>query len=176
MIQQEQKEQFVKEIKEDIAKAEGVVFLDYTGLTVAEVESIRKKARAADIKYKVVKNTLMARALIGTEAEEASKFLKGSPTGVIVGFSDPVVTAKLAVDFTKDSKHVRIKGGILDKKAISSNQTEALAQMPSKREMVTQIVGMALGPARNLLAQIKSPAGRIVGAVEKKAKEEEPTA
>jgi large subunit ribosomal protein L10 len=171
MIQHEQKEQFVNEIKSDLAKAAGVVFLDYTGLTVAEVESIRRKVRATDVKYRVVKNTLMTRALAGTSAQDASKFLKGSPTGVVVGFSDPVATAKIAVEFTKDSKHIRIKGGILDNKAISAGETEALSKMPNKREIMAQVVGMALGPARRLLAQVKSPAGRVLGAVDKLAKE-----
>ena len=171
MIEHESKEKFVAEMKSDLARAAGVVFLDYTGLTVAEVEAIRRRVRASDVKYRVVKNTLMVRALQGTGAEGASKFLKGSPTGVIVGFADPVTTAKMALDFTKDSKHIRIKGGILDNKAIGPAETEALSKMPSKREILAQVVGMALGPARRLLAQVKSPAGRIVGAVEKLAKE-----
>lgn len=171
MIAHESKDQFVTEMKNDLARAEGVVFLDYTGLTVAEVESIRKKVRASEVKYQVVKNTLMTRALQGTGAEDAAKFLKGSPTGVVVGYGDPVTTAKLAVEFTKDSKHVRIKGGILDNRAISAAETEALSKMPSRLELIAQVVGMALGPAGRLIAQIKSPAGRIVGAVEKLAKE-----
>ncbi len=171
MIEHETKEKFIAEMKGDLAKAAGVVFLDYTGLTVAEVESIRHKVRSSQVKYRVVKNTLMTRALEGTGAEGAAKFLKGSPTGVMVGFTDPVTTAKLALEFTKDSKHVRIKGGILDNKAISAAETEALSKMPSRQEMLAQVVGMALGPARRLLAQIKSPAGRIVGALDKLAKE-----
>lgn len=171
MIQHEQKEQFVNEIRDDLAKTTKIIFLDYTGLTVAEVEAIRRKVRATDVKYRVVKNTLMTRALAGTSSEGASKFLKGSPTGVIVGFSDPVMTAKMAVEFTKDSKHIRIKGGILDNKAISASETEALSKMANKRELMAQVVGMALGPARRLLAQVKSPAGRVVGAVDKLAKE-----
>jgi large subunit ribosomal protein L10 len=172
MIEHEQKEQFVAEMKADLARAEGVVFLDYTGLTVAEVEAIRRKVRATDVKYRVVKNTLMTRALQGTGAESAAKFLKGSPTGVIVGFVDPVTTAKLAIDFTRESKHIRIKGGILDNKALTAAQTEDLSKMPSKREIIAQVIGMALGPARRLLAQIKAPSGKVAGAVEKKAKED----
>lgn len=171
MIQHEQKEQFVNDMKSELAKAAGVVFLDYTGLTVAEVEAIRRKVRASSVTYRVVKNTLMARALQGTAAEDAAQFLKGSPTGVVLGYSDPVATAKLALELTKESKHVRIKGGILDNKPLSSAETEALSNMPTKREMLAQVVGLALGPARRLLAQVKSPAGRIVGAVDKLAQE-----
>jgi large subunit ribosomal protein L10 len=171
MIEHEQKETFVRGMKDELAKASGVIFLDYTGLTVAEVEAMRKKVRATDVKYWVVKNTLMARALSGTSAEGAAKFLKGTPTGVMLGYSDPVSTAKLAMEFTKANNHVKIKGGILESKPITSAETEALSKMASRRELLAQVIGMALGTGRRIAAQIKSPAGRIVGAIEKLAKD-----
>lgn len=173
MIAQAQKEAFVRDMQNDLAIAEGVVFLDYTGLTVAETEQLRRKSRQAELKYRVVKNSLMGRALLGTSAEGAKKFLKGTPTGVLVGFKDPVTTAKVAVEFAKTTPHLKVKGGILDNKAISSAETEALSQMPSRTEMLAQVVGMALGTGRRLVAQIKNPAGRIVGAIEKLAKGED---
>ena len=170
MIEHEQKEQFVTEMKADLAKAAGVVFLDYTGLTVAEVEQMRRKVRATtDVKYRVVKNTLMSRVLKDAGIDGASALLKGTPTGVMLGASDPVSTAKMAVEFTKDNKHIRIKGGILENKALNAQQTEALSKMASKREMLAGVVGMALGTGRRLAAQLKSPGGRIAGAIKKHA-------
>ena len=173
MIQHELKENFVKGMQDDLQKASGVIFLDYTGLTVAEVEQLRRKTRASEIKYRVVKNTLMARALKGTSAEGAAKFLKGTPTGVMFGYSDPVSTAKIAVEFLKQSQHLKFKGGILENKPISAQETEALSKMASKREMLAMVVGMALGTGRRLVAQIKSPAGRIVGVLDKIADKKE---
>ncbi len=171
MIKQAQKNELVAAMRGELAEAQGVVFVDYTGLTVAEVEDVRKKARAANIKYRVVKNTLLCRALSGTSVEDAAKFLKGTPTGVVLGAIDPVSTAKLVVDFTKAGKHLRIKGGILENKAISASETESLSKMATRDELLAEVLGLALGPARRLLAQVKNPAGRVVGAVEKLAEE-----
>ena len=167
MIQHELKETFVVEMKADLAKASGVIFLDYTGLTVAEVEQLRRKARSQDVKYRVVKNTLMRRALAGTAAEGAAKYLKGTPTSVMLGYSDPVATAKIVVDFAKPSRHLKIKGGIVEQKALSPQETEARSKMANRREQIGQILGMALGTGRRVAAQIKSPAGRLVGALDK---------
>ena len=172
MIEHGQKEAFVREMQDDLAKAAGVVFLDYTGLTVAEVESFRRKSREANLKYRVVKNTLMGRALAGTPAESAKKMLKGTPTGVLFGFQDPVVTAKVATEFAKTTQHLKVKGGILENKAISRTETETLAQMPSRVEILGQVMGMTMGTGQRLLAQIKSPAGRLVGVLDKIAEGE----
>ena len=169
----ETKEQFVAEMKAELGRAQAVLFLDFTGLTVEEVNSFRGKMRAAQISYRVVKNTLMKRAIAGTGYEGASRFLKGTPTGVAMGFEDPVAVARTAFDFMKDCDHLKIKGGVLDNRDINASEAEALSKMPSRHEMQGQIVGMILGVAGHLISQIKSPGGRIVGALETKAKEDE---
>src|SRR4051812_35639050 len=96
------KESVISSLKADVQKASGVLFLDYTGLTVSEVETWRRRTRAAGVAYRVVKNTLLARALKDTPAEGVTKFLHGSPTSVVFGFDDPVSTAKLTFDFLKE--------------------------------------------------------------------------
>jgi len=171
MIQHDVKETFVTDMKSELGKASGVIFLDYTGLTVAEVESLRKQTRAGDTKYRVVKNTLMKRALAGTSAEGAAKFLGGTPTGVLLGYSDPVSTAKMVVEFLKTCQHLKIKGGILESKPIDAKTTEALAKMASKRELMAQVIGMALGTGRRIAAQLKGPSGRLLGAIDKLSKD-----
>ncbi|MBI5511699.1 MAG: 50S ribosomal protein L10 [Deltaproteobacteria bacterium] len=168
----QQKADFVTKMKADLTKAQTVLFLDYTGLTVAEADRLRVKMRASKVSYVVVKNALMRKAVAGTSYEGANKYLKGTPTGVILGFDDPVAAARTTYEFLKTCEHVKVKGGILESKAISPSETEALSKMPSLREIQAGIVGMCLGPAGRLLSQIKSPAGKLVGAIEKKGKEE----
>ncbi|MEZ0314281.1 MAG: 50S ribosomal protein L10 [Myxococcota bacterium] len=168
-----EKEQSVEALTKDVARSQAVLFVDYTGLTVEEVTNLRKKFRAQDIGFRVVKNTLMKRAIAGTPYEGASKVLKGTPTGVVLGFKDPVATAKSLYEALKEMpEHLKVKGGIFENKAITAKEAEALSKMPSREELLGQIIGMALGVGSKVLGQIKNPAGRIVGAIETKAKEE----
>ena len=161
------KEDFVNQLSDDVSRSVGILFVDFTGLTVAEADDFRNKLRAAEVGYKVVKNTLLTRALADKDYADVADVLKGTPTGVVFGYEDPVVAAKTTFDFIEECKHIQVKGGVLDGKSISVKEAEALSKMPSREEMITGVVGLALSPARNLLAQVKSPAGRIVGAVEK---------
>ena len=162
----EQKEVIVNEMKDAIGRAAGVLFVDFTGLTVAEADALRGKYREADVTYRVFKNSLMARALMGTPFEEAKSYLKGTPTGVVIGFEDPVTPAKLTYEFLKECPHVKVKGGILDDQAIDVQAAEALSKLPSREELQAGVVAAAMSPGRNLAGQIKNPAGKIVGAIE----------
>jgi len=166
-MERSDKEAFVTEMQGALEGAAGTVFVDYTGLTVNQVNAVRARFREAGIGYRVVKNTLMTRVLAGAAYEDAIKCLKGSPTGVVIGYEDPVAAAKLTFDLAKEFKSLKVKGGILDNQALDSAGTEALSKMPSQRELQAAVVSLALSPGSNLIGQIKSPAGRIVGAIEK---------
>lgn len=172
MLRQE-KEQVVGDLKSSLEKASAALFVDFTGLTVAEADAFRNLLRQGDVSYRVVKNSLMTRALAGLPFEEATQWLKGTPTGLVYSDEDPIAPAKLTYEFLKTCKHLKVKGGVMDNKVISSQEAEVLSKMPSRSEMQAQIIGMAVGVAGGLIAQIKSPAGRIVGALETKSKEAE---
>ena len=168
----ENKQAFVEQMGQDLDAAQGVLFLDYTKLTVEEADRFRRKLDTANLAYRVVKNTLMARVLEGRPYQDAAECLKGSPTGVLIGREDPVEPAKILFEFIKECSHLRVKGGVVDNKAIVPEQAEALSKMPSRPEMQAQVVALALSPGSKLISQIKNPAGRIVGAVEKLAEQE----
>ena len=162
----QQKKAVLEDVKTDIGRAAGVLFVDFTGLTVEEADDFRGKLRAEGIRYSVVKNTLIKKAVADTDYENAADLVFGSPTGVVMGFDDPVASAKLLFDYSEECDHIRIKGGILDNKAITTQEAEALSKMPSKAEIQGSLVTLALSPGRQLAGQIRNPAGRIVGAVE----------
>jgi large subunit ribosomal protein L10 len=162
-----QKDDIITSLKADMQKAAGVIFLDYTGLTVSEVETWRKRVRAAaGVSYRVVKNTLLSRALKDTPAESASKFLKGTPTGVVIGFDDPVATAKLTYEFLKETEHLKVKGAVLDHKPLTSKEAEQLSKMPSRGELLGQILALIQGPGSMLAAQVKSAGGKLVSQID----------
>jgi large subunit ribosomal protein L10 len=166
MLRQE-KHAFVDEVRQEVERSAGVVLVDYTGLKVQQVDVIRRKCRELKLSYRVVKNTLMARVLAGTSYEDAGSCLKGTPTGVVIGFDDPVSTAKVAFDFAKEFEKLRIKGGIVEGKAISAKEAESLSKMPSKPEIQATVVGQIMAPGRKLVAQFMSPGSKILGAIMK---------
>lgn len=168
----EQKHKFVEEMRGEMERSQGCLFLDFTGLTVNEANVLRTKFREADVGFRVVKNTLMGRALRDTPAEDAIEFLKGSPTGVAICYTDPVTPAKVVFEFKKTCKHIRIKGAVVDQKGVGPEGAEALSKMASREETLGLVVAQFMSPAGNLIAQLKSPAGRIVGALDAKADEE----
>jgi large subunit ribosomal protein L10 len=162
-----QKQDLVSKMQTDLKKAGGAIFLDFTGLTVAEANDLRKVVRnegKGKITYRVLKNTLLKRAMDGTTFADAANFLKGTPTGVVFG-EDPVATAKMTFDFLKNTEHLKVKGGVVDAKAINSKQTEALSKMPGRLELLGRIIATAKSPGAKLMSQVKSPGSRIAGAV-----------
>jgi large subunit ribosomal protein L10 len=160
------KKAFVADMQAEVDKAAGVLFVDFFKLTVAQANTLRASLRAGNVRYRVVKNTLMTRVLAGKPFESASQCLKGTPTGVVWSHEDPVTPAKLAYAFAKECNNFKVKGGIVDNQSISPAQAEALSELPSREELQGQIVTLAKSPGSKVAGQIKSPAGRIVGAVE----------
>ncbi|MEL6548194.1 MAG: 50S ribosomal protein L10 [Myxococcota bacterium] len=169
-MQRHEKEQFVKEVTAELEKSAGVLFVDFTGMDVEQQTTLRVKMREANVKYQVVKNTLMLRALEAAGVtDDAASVLKGAPTAVVFGYDDPVGAAKIAVDFQKDVDKLKIKGAVLENKVLDAKAAEAISKMPGRAELLAEIVGLILAPGRNLQSLLKGPAGKLVGAVEAKA-------
>jgi large subunit ribosomal protein L10 len=162
-----QKDEFIDSMRQDLERAAGVLFVDFTGMTVTEADSLRQKVRGvANVSYRVAKNTLVTRAMADTPYADAAACLKGTPTGVLLGFEDPVTPAKVIFDFGKECEHAKVKGGIVDRKSMSVEQAKALSALPSREELQGAIVGLAKSPGGRLASQLRHPSGRIVGAID----------
>jgi large subunit ribosomal protein L10 len=146
-----------------------VVVAQYTGLTVAEMTSLRGKMRAAGGGVKVAKNRLVKRALEGTDVGHIADLFKG-PT--VIAFSkDPVAAAKVSTDFAKTNEKLVILGGAIGKTNLNPDGVKALASLPSLDELRGKILGMIQTPATRIAQVISAPAGavaRVVGAYAKK--------
>lgn len=160
------KDEFIARMQKDIGRAQGLVFVNFTGITVAQVDVLRRRLQGANSAYHVVKNTLMGRVLAGTPFAEASKSFKGTPTGVILGYEDPVTPAKLTVDFIKECDKIRIKGGVVDGRAIAASDVDALSKLPSRQELQGMVVALAKSPGGKIVGALAGPSGRIVGAID----------
>lgn len=146
-----------------------VVVAQYTGLTVADMTSLRGKMRAAGGGVKVAKNRLVKLALQGTDAVHIADLFKG-PT-VIAYSKDPVAAAKVSIDFAKTNEKLVILGGAMGKTNLNPDGVKALASLPSLDELRGKIVGLLQAPASKIARVVAAPAGqvaRVVGAYARK--------
>ena len=141
----------------------------YAGITVAQMNDLRSKMRAAGGTVKVAKNRLARIALQGTESEKIVDLFKGQ---TLIAYSDdPVAAPKVASDFAKGNDKLVILGGAMGPTALNADGVKALATMPSLDELRAKIVGMIQTPATRIAAVVQAPAGqlaRVFGAYARK--------
>ncbi len=145
----EAKKQIVLEIKEKMEQSKGIIFYDYRGLTVEEVTDLRNQFRSAGVEYHVIKNSMLKRAADMLEIQGLDSTLAG-PTAVAFGISDPVAPAKVLVEFVKKVKKTEIKAGVLGTKVVDVKGIEALAELPSREQLIAQLAGTLQAPISGL--------------------------
>ena len=161
----EEKQVAVDVIRENLQNAQVSVLTDYRGLTVAELTELRKKFREADVEFRVVKNTLTWRAAQEIGLQELEGYLEG-PTAIAFGMSDPVAPAKLISDFAKVHKNLEIKAGVLEGNVISFEKVKALAELPSKEQLLAQVASVMQAPISGLVNVLQAPIRNLVYAVD----------
>nr|WP_238937174.1 50S ribosomal protein L10 [Sulfitobacter geojensis] len=143
-----------------IFESSGVVVVShYVGLTVAEMQDLRARARAADASVRVAKNRLAKIALQGKPCESIGDLLEGMT--VLTYSEDPVAAAKVAQDFAKENQKLVILGGAMGENALDVAGVEAVSKMPSRDELIATIAGMLGAPASNIAGAIGAPASNI---------------
>jgi large subunit ribosomal protein L10 len=163
-VERAEKAELVTELKGVFATANTVVVAHYAGLTVAQMQTLRKQARASGASVKVAKNRLAKIALEGTDVASIGALLKG-PT-VIAYSSDPVGASKVAVDFAKGHDKFVILGGAMGKTALDVNGVKALAALPSLDELRAKIVGLIKAPATKIAQVVNAPAAKVARVVQ----------
>lgn len=140
----------VAELKDLLTSSKGVVLVDYCGLTVAEDTELRSKMREAGVKYMVAKNTFIRIAAQEAGIEGLDPYLEHN-TAVAFSAEDPVAPAKILNDFSKDHKALEIKAGVLDGKVIGLDEVKAVAELPSREELLAKLVGSMQAPISGLV-------------------------
>ena len=155
-----EKEQVIGELHEKMAKAKTAIIAEPSGLDVATVRVLRCTPRDAKVEYRVVKNTLAARAAKGTSLEPlAEKFV--GPTAIVMSYDDVVVPAKLLVEFMKDRENFAIRTAVVDGKVIDAKGVHALAKLPGLQELRAQLAAMINQPATQLARVIGTPGQQL---------------
>lgn len=144
------KAQTVEEIKEKVQDAQSIVFVNYSGLSVADATDLRAQYREAGVFYKVYKNTMMKRAFeeLGYD-ESINEFLKG-PSAAAFSMEDPVAAAKVTQKFADEHESIEIKLGLVGNKLISVDEIKDLAKLPPKEVLVAQVLGGLNAPIQGL--------------------------
>ncbi len=168
----EQKKQVVAEISTNLQKAQSVVFVNYSGLNVSKITELRAKLRQVGAEMKVVKNTLARRAVADCGLEGLAPYLDG-PTASVFSNLDPVSGPQVLKEFAKKNKRLIIKGGALENKALDAEGVRALADLPSRDELLTQVVWGMQGLIVGLVNVLQGPQRKFVYAVEALRQEKE---
>jgi large subunit ribosomal protein L10 len=174
----ELKQPIVQEISDTIKGAQSVVVVDYRGLTVAEDTQLRKQLREAGVTYKVYKNTLVSRAVEGTEFEGLRDVLEG-PSAFAVSAEDATAPARVLAEFAKKAPNLEIKAGVVEGTYYDAEGMKAISNIPSRDVLLSKLLGSLQSPITNLarvLNQIAEKGGAADAAVEAAPAEEAPAA
>jgi large subunit ribosomal protein L10 len=145
----------IDEVKTRISNSTTAVVTEYRGLTVAQISTLRRQLRTLGADYKVFKNTLVRRAIAGTDVESLAEFLVG-PTAIAFVDGDVSAVAKALRDFARESPKLIVKGGVVDGKPLSRSDLSALADLPSRDVLLAQIAGLLASPLRTMAGLLKA--------------------
>jgi large subunit ribosomal protein L10 len=164
-----EKVETVSRLQGELGRARVAVLAEYRGLTVVQLNRLRRAVREVDGRCRVTKNTLAKRAALGTQYEKLAPLLRG-PLALIIGFRDPVATAKVAVKLAEEFPKLEIKGAVLDGEVLPTSDVKALAALPPREVLLAQLLGLLQAPAARLLRTLNEPAAQLARLVDAAAK------
>ena len=164
-----EKTDLVNNLHDTFDNAASVVIVHCIGLTVEESTNLRTKMRNQNCNFKVTKNRIARIALKDTKYQHMDTMFKG-PTA-IGSSSDPVMAAKILVDYAKENEKLVIIGGGLEDKALSKIDVEALAKLPSLNDLRGKLVGLLQAPASKILRLSVEPASQVLRTISQKSKQ-----
>ncbi|GEO82486.1 50S ribosomal protein L10 [Pararhodospirillum oryzae] len=158
-MNREEKKELIAELSSLFASTSTCIVTHYKGMTVAEVEKLRREMRAAGASFRVTKNRITRLALADTAFEGLADLFTG-PTAIATS-SDPVAAAKVCVEFAKKNDKLVILGGAMQGKMLDVQGIDALAKLPSLDELRGKLLGMINTPATRIAGVLQAPAGQL---------------
>lgn len=146
----------VEQLTADLKEITAMWVVDYRGLTVKQSEALRRSIREADAKMIVCKNTLMRLALKNNEMPDLGDVLSG-PSAFVLAAGDPVASAKAIKEFAAKNPNLVIKGGVMDGAAYDAAQVEAIASLPSREQLIAQLLGTISNPMVKMVRVCNGP-------------------
>ena len=164
-MKKEEKATAVAELHDKFSRAKLAVMAECSGVEVNHMTELRKQLRGVNAELRVVKNTLAARAVDGTQLADAKPHFKG-PLAIVIGYDDPALPTKILRDFIRAEKReekMKMTVGILDGKLLQSTQLIAVASLPTKDVLLSMVLSAMQGPARGLVYALSGLLRGLVG-------------
>lgn len=156
----------VEQLTTTLSSSPTLYVTDFSGMTVEKMTEFRRQLRAVGARYVVVKNTLARRALVaGNVTALPGEALKG-PIGIVVTGADPLPAAKVVADFAKGNDKLVIKGGAYAGRALDADGVKALAAIPSREVLISQVAGLLKSPIQRLAGVLAALADKKGGAAQ----------
>lgn len=156
-----EKEAMVEQVGAVVLQAPLVVLTDFQGATVAEIMKLRRTVTAAGMSFQVVKNSLARRAIAGSDREGLAPHFKGN-TVVICSGEDAVAAAKLLKTELKDKEKFKVRVGFFDGAVLDPKGVEGVAELPSREQLLANLLGLLQEGPRQLVSVIQAPARDLV--------------
>lgn len=154
----EAKQAVVAELKEKVLNSTAGVVVDYKGITAENDTKLRKELREAGVQYSVIKNTLLKRAIEGSDIEGLSEVLEGT-SALAVATDDQIAPARILNKYAKDSEgKFVIKAGFMDGKVMSAAEVAAIADLPSKEGLIQMLLSVLVSGPRGLAVALNAVA------------------
>ncbi|MDR1316255.1 MAG: 50S ribosomal protein L10 [Spirochaetales bacterium] len=150
----------VESLKKKFGDFSGYIFTDYRGLTVEQITSLRGSLRKLNAEYRVVKNNFARIAFKELSRPDVASCLVG-PTAIALTKDEASQVAKSILDFAKETS-VKIKGGLIEGRVFTDKQMEAFSKLPSRLQLLAQLMGTMNAPAQNLACAMNGVAGKLV--------------
>ena len=163
-ISKQRKEEVLAQYNDWIKRSEAVILVEYTGANMKSLDGIRAKIREAGGEFHVVKNTLVRRVFADNDMSIPGDMLVKS-TAVSFAFTDPASTAKALTDATKGNEFVKVKGGFMAGKSMSTAQVKALSDLPPLPVMRAMLLGVLQAPAGKLVRTLAEPARGLAAVI-----------
>jgi large subunit ribosomal protein L7/L12 len=176
-MKKEEKATAIAELTEKFGRARLAILTECAGMPVNQMTELRRQLRGAKAEYCVIKNTLAVRASAGTILADAKPHFKG-PTGLVIGYDDPVLPAKILRDFIQGEKRaekIKVTVGVLEGKLVQAADLAAIAQLPKREVLIAMLLSAMQGPIRGVvyaLSGVLSKFVRVIAAIQDKKKGE----
>jgi large subunit ribosomal protein L10 len=155
----------IEELRRTFDGASAIVLADFTGLDVESMTKLRRRCREKGVKAAVVKNTLAVKAAKALELDALTPHFKGA-TFVAVSQDDPTTPARVLLDFRKENEKLEVKLGFVEGRVLTPQEVKALASLPTREQLISQVMQLAMAPTQNVVWALKDTVGRVVRTVD----------
>ncbi len=162
MITKEKKKEIIQDLIDKLSRQKSVVFFDYTGLKVNQSQELRSKLRQEEIDCQISKKTLIDLALEKAGLKDIKVKELAGQIGLVFGYKDEILPAKILYDFSKENKDLKIISGLIDGQFLGNEAVLELAKLPSKQELLSKLIGSISSPVLGLHNTLQGNLSKLI--------------